>query len=140
MPKFIAWSDKYETGIKFVDEDHKRLFKAINDLHDAYEIDDSNTHFADLFDLLSKYVDYRFDREEEVMRSMSYPDLESYIIGYQELTATVHEYAKLYRNDPGAISRKEVLKFLGEWLSGHILKSDMAYIPYLKPDKDVATG
>jgi hemerythrin len=54
-------------------------------------------------------VDYCFDREEEVMRSMSYPDLETYIIGHQELAATVHEYAKLYRNDPGAISRKEVL-------------------------------
>lgn len=74
------------------------------------------------------------------MRSMSYPDLETYIIGHQELAATVHMYAKLYHNDPGAISRKEVLKFLGNWLSGHILKSDMAYVPYIKPDKGTATG
>jgi len=140
MAKFLVWSDEYKTEIKTIDKDHERLFKAVNDLYDAYEIDDANTHFADLFDLLSNYVDYHFDREEEAMRGMGYPGLESHLVGHRELTATVHEYAKIYRNDPGAISRKEILTFLGNWLSGHILKSDMAYVPYINPEKQAATG
>ena len=135
MAKFLEWSDDYETGIKRIDEDHRRLFKAVNDLHDSYAIDDANAHFADLFELLSEYVDVHFAREEEAMRGMGYPGLETHLVSHRELTATVHAYAKLYRSDPRAISRKEILEFLGNWLTGHILGSDMDYVPYIKADR-----
>jgi len=135
MVSFMDWSDDYETGIKPIDDDHKRLFKAVNDLHNAYAIDDADAHFADLFDLLSEYVDVHFAREEEAMVGMGYPNLESHIVSHQELASTVHEYAKLYRSVPRAISRKEILEFLGNWLSKHILVSDMDYVPYIKADK-----
>ena len=69
------------------------------------------------------------------MVAMRYPDLESHIVSHQELATTVHQYARLYRADPGAISRKEILGFLGNWLSKHILGSDMEYVPYIKADK-----
>ena len=135
MIKFLDWSDEYETGIDAIDEDHQKLFKAVNDLHDSYAIKDGNTHFAELFDILSDYVDYHFAREEEVMRGMGYPQLESHIVSHRELAATVHEYAKIYRSDPQAISRKVILDFLGNWLSKHILGSDMDYVPYVKAKK-----
>lgn len=135
MVSFMDWSDDYETGIEPIDNDHRRLFKAVNDLHDAYAIGDADGHFAELFQLLSEYVDVHFAREEEVMVGIGYPNLESHIVSHQELAATVHEYAKLYRTDPGAISRKEILGFLGNWLSKHILVSDMEYVPYIKADK-----
>ena len=134
MSKFLNWSDDYETGIKPIDEDHQKLFKAVNDLHDSYEIGDTNSHFAELFEILSKYVDEHFAREEEALRGMGYPRLESHLVSHQDLATTVHEYAKLYRSDPSAVSRKEILKFLGNWLTEHILKLDMDYVPYIKPD------
>jgi len=88
-----------------------------------------------LQDLLSDYVDAHFAREEEAMRRVSYPDLESHLVSHHELTATVHEYAKLNPTNPCGISRKEVLKFFGNWLFGHILGSDMAYVPYISRGK-----
>ena len=135
MAQFLEWSDDYETGIGPIDNDHRGLFKAVNDLHDAYAIGDADAHFADLFDLLSDYVDAHFAREEEAMRRVSYPDLESHLVSHHELTATVHEYAKLNPTNPCGISRKEVLKFFGNWLFGHILGSDMAYVPYISRGK-----
>ena len=136
MSKFLNWSDDYKTGIKAIDKDHQKLFKAINDLHDSYEIGDTNSHFSELFEILSKYVDEHFAREEEALIGMGYPepDLKSHVASHQGLASTVHEYAKLYRSNPHAISRKEILKFLGNWLTEHILKLDMDYVPYIKPD------
>lgn len=138
MVNILDWSDDYATGIALIDKDHRKLFDAVNALHESYVIHDEDAKFADLFDVLSDYVDSHFAREEELMRGLGYPDLDSHLIGHQELATTVHEYAKLYHSDPGAISRKEVLTFLGNWLSGHILGSDMAYVPYIRTDATAA--
>jgi len=134
MGKFMEWRDSYLTGIRAIDLDHQKLFKAVNDLYDAYAIGDADSHFAGLFEMLSNYVDTHFAREEELMRGLGYPGLEAHLVSHQELATTVREYAKLYRDDPGAVSRKEVLRFLGDWLSEHILKADMDYVPYIKRD------
>lgn len=134
MAKFLEWSDDYLTNIGPIDADHRKLFKAVNDLYDSFATDDADAGFAELFEMLAEYVDVHFSREEELMRGIGYPNLEEHLIGHQELATTIHEYAKIYRSDPGAISRKEVLKFLGNWLSKHILGSDMAYVPYIKLD------
>jgi len=129
---FLDWSDDYATGIEAIDNDHRRLFDAVNALHHSYAMYGEDADFGDLLDVLSVYVDRHFAREEELMLGLGYPDFESHRIGHQELATTVHEYAKLHRTNPGGISRKEMLSFLGNWLTGHILGSDMDYVPYIK--------
>ena len=88
--------------------------------------------------MLSDYVDTHFAREEELMRGLGYPELDAHIVSHRELATTVQQYAKLYRDDPGAVSRDEVLRFLGNWLSKHIMVSDMDYVPYVQTAQEAA--
>jgi hemerythrin len=129
MIEKIEWSDKYLTGIGAIDRDHRNLFNILEQLDDA---EAGAVDFADLFEQMVHYVDTHFAAEEDMMLSLGYPDLENHIIAHQELAATVHRMADLYRTDPGAVSHDEVLGFVTNWLCNHVLKVDMDYVPYLK--------
>jgi len=131
MP-FIEWSKEYETGNRDVDVDHRGLFALINDLHDKMEDGAAEASVGVTIGALEDYVKIHFDREETLLTACGYKDLERHKAVHRNLEAQVAAYRSAYEDDPAAFDMAGFMEFLSEWLTHHILKTDMAYVPFVK--------
>ena len=80
VKKLFTFTDKYKTGIEFIDEEHKRLFEIIDEtyelIHDNF-IHDKYDQIISLLDQLKDYTEFHFHDEEEYMKSIHYQGLEA---------------------------------------------------------------
>jgi len=129
----MVWRDAYSTGIRVIDEDHKMLFSIINNLVD--EIDSGSTldsrKISSVLEALNAYVASHFTREERFLEQFGYPELANHRHSHDALRNQLGTISNDYRTDPDSIDLQALSMFLMKWLSEHILKSDMDYVPYL---------
>ena len=133
MP-YIEWSDDYKTGHREIDAEHWGLFALVNDLHDKLQAGAADASIQATIEALVAYVDSHFEREEALMAAGGYPDIEAHRQFHQRLKGRVLAYRDAYADDPHGFDYYRFMDFLGDWLRGHIMKEDMAYIPYLPED------
>lgn len=131
----IAWSEDYKTGIKAIDEDHKSLFEEIATLSKMLNEDESSEVVSQVLSCLEQYVAEHFAREERFMVQAGYPKALQHIKIHRRMTQRVVRLRQLYSEDPSQIDNARLSRFLEEWLTHHILKVDMDYLPYLKGEK-----
>lgn len=132
---FVQWSDDYLVGIAAIDNDHKTLFALVNRLHDRIKAGDGEDAVGDALDGLVDYIDTHFAREERYMEECGYPDIIPHAQKHRDLARTVHSLKTLFEDDPREIENDAILRFLKNWLTNHILKADMDYVPYVMGEK-----
>ncbi|MFT7009764.1 MAG: hemerythrin-like metal-binding protein [Colwellia sp.] len=121
----IQWLPEYSVGNKEMDEQHKVLFNMINEF---FHQDTKPTVIA-TFQHLSSYIDLHFEAEENLLRQINYPKTAEHIKKHDELRGKFHllqQSLENYKVD----SHHKISTFLYNWLSSHILKSDMDYKAY----------
>ncbi len=125
------WSTEYETGIKAIDNDHKALFEEINQLAVALVEHASDEEVVQAINCLENYMNEHFSREEIFMIKAGYPGTEEHIKSHRALCRKVELIRMLHDDETATIDPQKFAEFLSNWLSNHILKIDMAYVPYL---------
>jgi len=136
MP-LAVWSDRYETGIREIDAQHKRLFQAINRLDEAYREGTEETEAQESLTFLARYTLEHFETEEALMRTIGYPMLEFHQKEHAELmTQILVMKAKLDGGFQvpldGADFAAHVANFAADWLAHHINEADMGYVQFAK--------
>ncbi|QLH79236.1 bacteriohemerythrin [Halosimplex rubrum] len=142
--RFADWDDeRYSTHIERFDEQHKRLFGLLNDLHTAMEEGHSEAEIGDILRELERYTEYHFGDEEEFMQDCGYAmDCADCFYDHREMheefAARVAEFREKHEN--GEYVTMEVLTFLRDWLDAHIaaLDEDQNYADYF--ESEVADG
>lgn len=129
---FFPWSKDYSVGIRLIDNDHKALVEAINNLHEAIQMDDPDREVDVALSFLARYVREHFQREEQLMADYGYPDLLPHKATHRKLARTVHAIRKVHAQHPGQFDYDKLMGFLRDWLLHHIVGSDMKYVPYLR--------
>lgn len=129
---YIEWSEDYNTGIFDIDKEHRRLFALINDIYDKAEVGSAEPSVKATIEALVEYVIYHFAREESLMDACGYHDTESHKAEHRKLQSQVEAYRHAYERNPESFDMAEFIEFLTCWIQGHILQSDMAYIPYVQ--------
>ena len=126
----FPWSDTYSVKIGIIDMQHKNLVNMINDLHQAMMTRTGKEHLGKILSNLIKYTQAHFKTEEGIMESHQYPEYENHKLMHERLTKTVLDFqGKFRRNEIGLTI--EVMDFLKNWLSNHILGVDKKYAPFL---------
>jgi len=125
----LVWSDDYKTGIPDIDKEHKVLFTLINDLSERVDSGSTETAIRATISALVDYVDYHFAREEGLMVTCFYHDLENHIAGHRKMQGQIESYRNSFDRDPENFDIADFMGFLTYWLKGHILQCDMAYVP-----------
>lgn len=120
---FVIWTDELSVGNKFIDDDHKKLVKLVNDFHDAMEQGRGNDVIGKVLHNLVIYTKEHFSREEVEMQRIKYP---KYLAHKKEHDNLIKEVADL---QSGFQSGKTMLtiqvsKFLRDWLATHIKQTD----------------
>ena len=138
MP-IVEWSDDYKTGNRIIDQEHWGLFALINDLHDKVQSGAAELSIGSTIDALVDYVNVHFEHEERLMEGCAYPRIEEHKKAHAQLAKKAHEFQDSYARDPERFDHLQFMDFLSDWLANHILKVDMAMVPYLqdKPEDDL---
>ena len=135
MP-LIEWSDNLQMHIRAIDNDHKMLVDIINGLAHDMEAGSPAEHITDHLNALADYAEQHFRREEGFMEEAGYPSIGDHMKQHQVFTQKIHALVHLNETHPERVEAPALLTYLKEWLTNHILKSDMHYAPYLRGAKE----
>lgn len=132
--EIIKWSEKYELGIKEVDNQHKGLVIIINELFTFMSEGKAKDNLESIFEHLTDYTKKHFFTEEAMMIKYAYPD---YTQHKQEHTKFIEKLTSLkddFSHGKATVSL-EILNFLKDWLLNHIQITDKKYVPHINKMK-----
>lgn len=120
----IAWTPKLETGVPFVDLDHRVLLRLLNQVIEADEAREDSSVLGSVLNSLVAYTDYHFAREEMLQALCECDCVEEHSKVHRALAGRVTEIRDRFLADPGNMILAEVRAFLTSWMVDHILKVD----------------
>lgn len=135
MPE-ITWVPEFSVGVASIDTDHKILVNLINELEKAIKVEKAPDQVRRVLDALIDYTCYHFDREEALMIACGYPDADAHIRTHSVLKSQVADIRDRYRRNPDSIHDREVLAFLNNWLTSHIVGRDKRYEPFMEARRE----
>ncbi|HEX9024672.1 MAG TPA: hemerythrin family protein, partial [Geobacteraceae bacterium] len=84
-----------------------------------------------IIDELVSYADYHFEAEERYMAGIGYRDIDNHIEMHRYFTRKTFEMRQVSNNNT-----KELIDFLGNWLSQHVMEEDRKIFMGLSPQKE----
>jgi len=130
------WSARLETGIKEIDEQHKGLFEQIDRLDLAIYRGSAIGELKNLIEYLNSYIVEHLEIEEKLLRDCSYPDYERHFNEHEEFRSLCAELMLRFKKGADNYLALDVDKQMRKWWENHIMKMDMAYVPYIKKEAD----
>lgn len=136
LRSLFAWKSDYKLYNEQIDEDHKQLFnialKALN-----YErVEDKKQHIRSTIIELNKYMQEHFSREEEYMRSISFPLLEEHKVLHANIIDQINSLIKKLPKMSFDEFEKTLVSYIDIWLVNHIVHEDQKIMCF----KEVAAG
>lgn len=128
MP-LLSWSENYGTKIKQFDDQHKRLFDLVNQLHEAMKEGRGKEIIGDVLKALGDYTKTHFAAEEALMKTNQYPFYEEHKKEHNLLLVQVKHLQQQYQEGRAPVT-PEVMNFLRNWIDDHIQASDKKYGPF----------
>jgi hemerythrin len=124
----IEWSSSLSVGVSEIDEQHKKLIGIINRLNDAMKTGKGKDALTTLLKETAEYTVYHFGTEETYFDRFGYPGKERHKLEHKGLLEKVVQLSKDF--DSGKVTiTLDVMNFLKDWLSKHIMGSDKQYGP-----------
>ncbi len=128
---FITWKDRYSVGVDLFDSQHKRLFTLINDVHEAMAMGSGKERMGSILTELIDYTAKHFNEEEELMKKTGYDGYEAHHEKHTSLVETVVGFKNDFDSGAAEVDLK-LMSFLKDWLSKHIMGTDMRYKKFFK--------
>lgn len=123
----FAFTAKYKTGIPFVDGQHRKLFEIIRETHELIEQEflyDKYDEIVHILEELKNYTIMHFQDEESYMESIEYEGLDIQRMAHSAFIDRLNAVNLDDVDDNQKEYLEELIDFLLEWLTGHILKMD----------------
>lgn len=119
----ITWSSMLSTGIAEQDNQHKKLIDLINQLNDAMQAGKGNDVMGKVLSELVNYTVFHFGYEEKLMGEHKYEDTPAHKVEHQKFVQTAGDFKKKFDSGTAVVS-VELMNFLRDWLTTHIMKTD----------------
>ena len=127
------WDSSLESGYEKVDNQHKQLVAAVNNLMDASVNGKGDQAVMDTLDFLTGYAVKHFMDEEKLQVQFNYPDYLQHKKIHDDFKVTVGGLVQRVR-DEGATEGiiNEVSTIIGSWLLNHIKGDDFRMAAFVK--------
>jgi methyl-accepting chemotaxis protein/hemerythrin len=126
----LDWSDELSVGIDVIDKQHMILVRSINLLATAIENKSERELLAAIFETLADYTVSHFAYEEELFDKYGFPETEHHKETHKALLEKVTTFKKKFDAGEEHLG-PDMLKFLVEWLTKHIMGTDKRYSAFL---------
>lgn len=126
----FKWKDRYNLHIPEIDQQHKRLFEIGNEAYELAKLNDGFDHYDEIvyiIDQLLDYTKYHFEYEEKLMKKYEYVGLDHQFKEHTYYVDKIRSFSSQDIDENQQQSVLEILDFLSEWISSHILISDRKY-------------
>lgn len=127
---FVEWKPQYSVGVLEIDAQHRRLLEVINQLHEAMKAGGNPRALTVVVNELVGYTRYHFAFEEKMLEDAGYPDLDEHRRKHRAMVAQVEAFREAAMAGGATVSMK-LMNFLKDWLTKHILETDMRYSDHL---------
>ncbi|HEX4846465.1 MAG TPA: bacteriohemerythrin [Geothrix sp.] len=126
----LVWNPDWETGIRIVDDQHRELFRRIEQLMAAVHDGQAQALVPAAMAFLAQYVDQHFRSEELEMEGSGYPGFAAHRAIHEDMRGHVAHLLELCRSDPSAVI-DPMIDFMTDWLIQHINSEDRRMARYL---------
>lgn len=123
----FTFTKKYETGIDFVDEEHKKLFEIIEETNRLIHEEFLHDKFDAIMHIIGELKDYtrkHFSDEEEYMERIGYEGIKAQRAAHMAFVDQLNQIDLDNVDDHQQEYLFELIDYLLGWLSTHILKMD----------------
>ncbi|MCU0571709.1 MAG: bacteriohemerythrin [Syntrophobacteraceae bacterium] len=127
---FFEWSDFLSVGVADMDDQHKRFFGFINELHQAMKEGKGTGVIRSILGELANYTKHHFAAEEMLLEQNHYADLPLQKEAHRRFEAKVAEFRQRYAAGDNAVI-VETMSTVRDWLVNHIQKMDKKYGPHV---------
>jgi len=127
----VSWGNQYSVGVKAIDAQHATLFAVLNELHAAMMKGNAMPMTGPLLRKLVSYTHDHFAAEEKLIAEAKYPGLAGHKAHHRDLIKKVEEFMARHERGDATVNIA-LLRFLSEWLTGHIQHEDQQYSPWMK--------
>jgi hemerythrin-like metal-binding protein len=129
MP-LLNWNESYSVKIAQIDLQHKKLVEIVNDLHESMKAGKSKEVLGKILDELINYTANHFKTEEDLFDKYGYPDNHVHKRQHSDLVDQVLKFKSNFVSGKSVISI-DLMNFLRDWLTQHIVGSDKKYSSFL---------
>jgi len=129
----LQWNDNLSVHIPDIDNQHKYMFELFNYFEESmYQKDNDmiESNFNDLID----YINFHFQREEEVMLACDYQGLNKHHQVHNMFKKQILDQFDDFKK--GQLNNQELLSLYRHWLVDHVSGMDQAIGVYCKDKQD----
>lgn len=119
----LTWSPMFSVGVKEIDDQHKRLIELANLLNDQMSAGKGREVLDKIFNELVAYTQSHFATEERLMAQHGFTQSDKHKEEHRKLVATVADLKKKHVAGENVLT-SQVMTFLRDWLTKHILNTD----------------
>ena len=119
------WSSSLETGNATIDNQHKQLIAAVNNLLDACRDGTGQQELSNTLEFMNGYIVKHFGDEEKMMRQFHYVDYDKHREYHEAFKTVVRNLTqRLLQEGPTEFLVGEVHISIVNWLLNHIKGDD----------------
>ena len=124
------WSEAFSVHIAILDEQHRNLIDAVNQLDEALRTGEGNSVVDAVLEKLAEYAGVHFATEESLMQQHHFPGLTIHRAQHEDFRKHMGEFLQARKTGSQCVP-VSIMLFVETWLKQHLLKSDMLYSAYL---------
>ena len=124
--KKIVWKDEFSVGVETLDRQHKQIIEIINSLIDKPSIFFRSQNVSSALMDLTNYVSEHFLLEEHLLQENGYPILLEHSKKHTIYSERITGFCKESLDGKSEVP-DELMAFLTDWWTNHILHEDMKY-------------
>lgn len=140
----IEWDETFAWGIKEIDDQHKDVLKAVNELYNACEENTVKENILSLIEKLDSYISVHFKTEEKYAMAYGFKKIDQLMSEHKFFKRIYKEIKNVYKNySPSKTADSQQYKHvhifalhlnqtLVEWLNNHLNTIDRELGEFLK--------
>jgi len=128
---FVSWSNKFASGIKLIDDQHKGLVDLVNEMfkHVTGNAVQERNYFNIVIQEAVNYVKVHFATEEKMMIATKFPEYQEHKKEHESFIIAVVENIKDYESGKRH-TLSSFTRFLKDWILSHVALIDKKYFDY----------
>ncbi len=129
----LEWTNDLAVGVEEIDNQHKELFRRINNLLDACVQGKGKDEVLSILKFLDDYVIVHFTAEEGLQKRYNYPNYTSHKTLHAEFKKSIYDIKKMIKDEgfgPHLIFRMH--RTVVDWWFEHIGRADKEFGSFLQ--------